>query len=137
MTTATVHSSTSPSTPHEIPAKSRIGLVVATCLLGGLALGLLLVLGLFAGRDEPLTIACALFALGTVLADVLIFSLTPLYPAYRAQPHRVFWLSPLHDQQLAGLVMTVEQLLALGVLAAVLLVPELRRLGSAARQPAT
>ena len=48
--------------------------------------------------------------LGTVIADVLIFSLTPLYPAYRDQPHRVFGLSPLHDQQLAGLVMTVEQI---------------------------
>jgi hypothetical protein len=32
--------------------------------------------------------------------------------------------------------MTVEQMLALGLLAAVLLVPELRRLGTAARQPA-
>jgi pimeloyl-ACP methyl ester carboxylesterase len=74
MTTATVHSSTSASTPHEIPAKSRIGLVVATCLLGGLALGLLLVLGLFAGRDEPLTIACALFALGTTFASLALAS---------------------------------------------------------------
>ena len=33
---------------------------------------------------------------------MLIFSLRPLYPAYADQPHRVFGLSPLHDQQLAG-----------------------------------
>jgi hypothetical protein len=33
--------------------------------------------------------------------------------------------------------MTFEQMVALGILAAVLLVPELRRLGVAARQPAT
>jgi len=80
--------------------------------------------------------AAAVLAAGTAIADTLIFSLTPLYPAYADQPHRVFGLSPLHDQQLAGLVMTVEQMAALGVLCAVLLVPVLRRLG-AARQPAT
>ena len=75
--------------------------------------------------------------MGTFFADVLIFSLRPLYPAYADQAHRVFGLSPLHDQQLAGLVMTVEQMLALGAFAAILLVPELRRLSVAARQPAT
>ena len=32
--------------------------------------------------------------------------------------------------------MTVEQMVALGLLAAALLVPELRRLGAGARQPA-
>ena len=77
-------------------------------------------------RGRRLALIGALFALGTVLADVLIFSLTPLYPAYAAQPHRVFGLSPLHDQQLAGLVMTVEQLVALGTCAAILLLPELQ-----------
>ena len=92
-------------------------------------------------RGRRLALIGALFALGTVLADVLIFSLTPLYPAYRAQPHRVFGLSPLHDQQLAGLVMTVEQLVVLGTCAAILLLPELRRRRSTrhlvgARQPA-
>jgi cytochrome c oxidase assembly factor CtaG len=88
-------------------------------------------------RGRRLGTAAAVLATGTALADTLVFSLTPLYPAYADQPHRVFGLSPLHDQQLAGLVMTVEQMLALGILAAVLLVPELRRLGAAARQPAT
>ena len=91
------------------------------------------------GRVSPgrrLGTAAAVLAAGTAIADTLIFSLTPLYPAYADQPHRVFGLSPLHDQQLAGLVMTVEQMVALGALAAVLLAPVLRRLG-AARQPAT
>ena len=68
----------------------------------------------------------ALLAVGTVIADTLIFSLTPLYSAYADEPHRVFGLSPLRDQQLAGLVMTAEQLLALGTCAALLLAPELR-----------
>ena len=62
--------------------------------------------------------AAAVLAAGTAIADTLIFSLAPLYPAYADQPHRVFGLSPLHDQQLAGLVMTVEQMVALGVLCA-------------------
>ena len=88
-------------------------------------------------RGRRLGTAAAVLAAGTALADTLVFSLSPLYPAYAGQPHRVFGLSPLHDQQLAGLVMTVEQMLALGILAAVLLVPELRRLGAGARQPAT
>lgn len=88
-------------------------------------------------RARRLAAAAAVLAAGTAIADTLIFSLTALYPAYADQPHRVFGLSPLHDQQLAGLVMTVEQMLALGAFAAVLLVPELRRLGGAARQPAT
>jgi putative membrane protein len=73
-----------------------------------------------------LTVAAALFAMGTVLADVLIFSFRPLYPAYAAQAERLFGLSPFRDQQLAGLVMTGEQLLSLGTCAVLLLLPALR-----------
>jgi putative membrane protein len=69
----------------------------------------------------------ALFAMGTVIADVLIFSLRPLYPAYADQAHRVFGLSPLHDQQFAGIVMNLDQILTLGTCAALLLLPALRR----------
>lgn len=74
-------------------------------------------------------LACAavLFWLGTVLSDVLIFSFRPLYPAYADQPDRLLSLSPVRDQQLAGLVMTVEQLLTLGTCAAILLRPWLRK----------
>ncbi len=86
-------------------------------------------------RGRRLAMIAALLAIGTVIADTLIFSLTPLYSRYADQPHRVFGLSPLRDQQLAGLVMTTEQLLALGTCAAILLAPELRRRRHAKRAP--
>jgi putative membrane protein len=79
---------------------------------------------LSAGRR--LALALALLGLGTVIADVLLFSPVALYPAYAGQAVRVFGLSPLRDQQLAGLVMIVEQLLVVGTFAATVLVPELR-----------
>jgi putative membrane protein len=78
-------------------------------------------------RGRRLAIAAGVFAMGTVISDVLIFSLHPLYPSYASQVERVFGLSPLRDQQLAGLVMNVEQILTLGTFAAVMLVPTLRR----------
>jgi cytochrome c oxidase assembly factor CtaG len=78
-------------------------------------------------RGQRLGVAVVLLALGTAIADVLIFSLHPLYPTYAGQAYRVFSLSPLRDQRLAGLVMTVEQLIALGTFAAILVLPELRR----------
>ena len=60
--------------------------------------------------------AAAMFAAGQVLADVLVFSSHPLYPAY---PRRL-------DQQLAGVAMMAEQLVTLGTLAFLLLRPRLR-----------
>ena len=65
--------------------------------------------------------AAVVFAFGQVLSDVLIFSFHPLYPAYAAQDERLLGLSPLLDQQLAGVVMMVEQALSLGTCAALLL----------------
>ena len=50
----------------------------------------------------------------------------PLYPAYAAQDERLFGFSALFDQQLAGVVMMVEQTLTLG-LAVLLLVRSARR----------
>jgi len=93
-------------------------------------------------RGRRLAMIVVLFALGTAIADVLIFSPTTLYPFYADQPHRAFGLSPLRDQQLAGLVMLVEQALTLGTCAALLLWPELKarrraRLQLGAEQPAT
>jgi putative membrane protein len=78
-------------------------------------------------RGRRLALIATLFLLGTLISDLLIFSLHPLYPAYAGVPHRVFGLSALHDQQLAGLVMAAEQLATLGTCAALLVVPELRR----------
>jgi cytochrome c oxidase assembly factor CtaG len=77
-------------------------------------------------RARRLRVAGVLFLLGTAVSDTLIFSFRLLYPAYAHQPERVFSLSPLHDQQLAGLVMTIDQLLTLGTCAAILLWPLLR-----------
>jgi len=62
-------------------------------------------------------LAAAMFAAGTILTDVLVFSFTPLYPAY----HGAYGISALTDQQLAGIVMMVEQLLTLGTCVALLL----------------
>lgn len=75
--------------------------------------------------------AAGLFAVGTVLSDVLIFSFRPLYPYFADQPERLFGLSPLLDQQLAGVVMMVEQLLVLGLFVIVLSLERRRRAGGA------
>ena len=80
-----------------------------------------------AGR---LAFAGTLFAFGQVLADLLFLAPEPLFPAYGGD------LSALHDQQLAGLVMMVEQLLTLGVCAALLVRSQLRGPAALAGAPA-
>ena len=57
----------------------------------------------------------ALCGAGAVLAGVLVFSSSPIYPAYAGGGPRLLGLAPLRDQQLAGIVMVVEQLFALGL----------------------
>jgi putative membrane protein len=71
-----------------------------------------------AGR---LVVVAVLFAAGQVLANVLVFSFSPLYEAYALQDERLLGLSALTDQRLAGLVMMVEQVVVLGLAAVVLL----------------
>jgi putative membrane protein len=73
--------------------------------------------------------AASMFAAGMILSDVLIFTFAPLYPWY----HGAYGISPLLDQQLAGIVMTVEQLLTLGTCVALLLRPRWSRRARAAR----
>ena len=68
-------------------------------------------------------LAASMFAAGMILSDVLIFSFTPLYSFYRG----AYGISALLDQQLAGIVMTVEQLLVLGTCVALLLRPRWSR----------
>jgi cytochrome c oxidase assembly factor CtaG len=68
-------------------------------------------------------LAAAMFAAGQVLTDVLVFSFTPLYPWYRG----AYGISAVTDQQLAGIVMMVEQLVTLGTFVALLLWPRARR----------
>jgi cytochrome c oxidase assembly factor CtaG len=58
-----------------------------------------------------------------VLTDVLVFSFTPLYPWY----HGAYGISAVTDQQLAGIVMMVEQLATLVTFTAVLLLRPRRR----------
>ena len=68
-------------------------------------------------------LAAAMFAAGQVLTDVLVFSFTPLYPWYRG----AYGISAVTDQQLAGVVMMVEQLVTLVTLVALLLLRPRRR----------
>ncbi len=81
------------------------------------------------GRHERLTVggrvalAAAMFAAGQVLSDVLVFSFTSLYPWY----HGAYGISAVTDQQLAGIVMMVEQLATLATCVAFLLRPRVRR----------
>jgi putative membrane protein len=90
----------------------------ATFLLGGLLVWSQLV---DPARRRALTPSGRLGYMGLMLcvtgalATVLIAAPNALYPAYAEQAHRVFSLSPLADQWLAGLVMLVEQLLTLGL----------------------
>jgi cytochrome c oxidase assembly factor CtaG len=77
---------------------------------------------------QRLAFAGALFLLGQLLADVLFFASDPLYPAYAAQPARLFGISALADEQFASLVMMGEQLVTLGAFTALLLVSSVRRL---------
>ena len=67
-----------------------------------------------------------LFWAGQLLSYVFVFSFEPYYDVYADQQERLLGLSPLTDQKLAGVVMMVEQALALGV-ALVLLVRLARR----------
>jgi cytochrome c oxidase assembly factor CtaG len=62
-----------------------------------------------------------LFWVGQVLAYPFLFGFEPYYDVYVDQPERLFGLSPLTDQKLAGLVMMVEQAATLGVAIVVLL----------------
>jgi putative membrane protein len=73
-------------------------------------------------RGGRIALAVALFACGQILADILVFSFDPLYPAYAAQDERLLGLSPLADQSLAGIVMMAEQAVTLGTCVALLVV---------------
>lgn len=74
------------------------------------------------GVGGRVALAAAMFAAGQVLTDVLVFSFRPLYPWY----HGAYGVSALTDQQLAGIVMMVEQLATLVTLVALLLRPRFR-----------
>jgi cytochrome c oxidase assembly factor CtaG len=65
-------------------------------------------------------LAVVLFWAGQLLAYVFVFGFEPYYDVYVEQPERLFGLSPLTDQKLAGVAMMAEQALTLGVALALL-----------------
>lgn len=81
--------------------------------------------------NERLGLAVLLFWIGQVLAYPFVFGFEPYYDVYVDQPERLFGLSPLTDQKLAGVVMMVEQAATFGVAIVVLL--RLARRARAAR----
>jgi len=74
MSTTSVPTSSRPSATQETAGKGHIGLVVLASIAVGLALGLVLVLGVFAGADEPRITGSALVALGAGFALLAIAS---------------------------------------------------------------
>lgn len=58
-----------------------------------------------------------IYAVGEALAYALMLGFSPYYPTYAAQDERLFGLTPLLDQKLAGVVMMVEQTMTLGLCA--------------------
>ena len=80
---------------------------------------------------QRIGLAVVMLWMGQLLAYVFVFSFHPYYDVYAEQPERLFGLSPLADQKLAGVVMMAEQLLTLGV-ALVVLVVAARRTRAAA-----
>jgi putative membrane protein len=71
--------------------------------------------------------AGALVAAAHLFIHPVLLSGRAVYGSYAEQPHRLLGLSPLSDQHWAALVMSVEQLLTLGVFLLVLLRPGLAR----------
>jgi putative membrane protein len=67
------------------------------------------------------------FWTGQIMAYVILFDPTPLFPTYVHQPVRLLGLSPLTDQKLAGVVMMVEQVATVGVAFVLLLRASQRR----------
>ncbi len=88
------------------------------------------------GIPGRLAFTVAMFFAGQVLSDVLVFSFHAYYPAYADRPGRLFGVSPLTDQRLAGIVMALEQLVTLGT-CFVLLLRDLRRGASVRRDAVT
>jgi putative membrane protein len=84
------------------------------------------------GITGRLAFTVAMFFAGQLLSDALVFSFHAYYPAYADRPGRLFGISPLTDQRLAGIVMAAEQLLTLGTCFVVLLL-QLRRDGDVRR----
>ncbi len=77
-------------------------------------------------RPQRMLFALAMLLLTQPLVDALAFTSSAGYPSYADQPVRLWGISPVTDQRLAGTVMMFEQLLTLGLCVAFLLRPYLR-----------
>jgi putative membrane protein len=69
--------------------------------------------------------AGALFATAHLFIHPVLFSSRAVYGSYAAQPHRLLGLSPVTDQHWAGLVMSLDQVVTLGIFLLLLLRPGL------------
>jgi cytochrome c oxidase assembly factor CtaG len=87
-------------------------------------------------RPQRILFGLAMLALAQPVVDVLLFSSAPRYARYADPANRLFGISPLTDQRLAGAVMMVEQLLTVGTCVALLLRPYLQERRAGARRPA-
>jgi putative membrane protein len=76
--------------------------------------------------------AVGMLALMHPVMDSMLFGDRPLYAPYATQDERLFGLSAITDQKIAGAVMMVEGLLTLGTCIGVLLWPYLRKRRAAA-----
>ena len=72
------------------------------------------------GTVGRLAFVLAMFVAGQMLATTLVLAQSPLYAPYAGAGGHVFGMSALADQDAAGLVMMIEQALALGIAAAFL-----------------
>jgi cytochrome c oxidase assembly factor CtaG len=64
--------------------------------------------------------AWGLFVTGHLATHLILFDSKPHYTPYILQDERLLGISPLHDQYWAGIAMTIEELLAFGILTAIL-----------------
>src|SRR5438874_800455 len=101
MTTTIAPTSTSLGATGQATTEGHVGLVVLGSIASGLAMGLLLVLGVFAGGDEPHIVGSALLALGAGFALLAVAS-----TRLTSQPQR--WaLMPGVASMIAGLAVLV------------------------------
>jgi cytochrome c oxidase assembly factor CtaG len=75
-------------------------------------------------RAARLATAVAIFAAGQILAEILLFSSSPLYQIYEQAPERLFGVSALTDQRYAGAIMMVEQALTIGLFVLIFFIVE-------------
>ena len=83
-------------------------------------------------RPQRVFFALGMLVLAQPIVYLLLFSTSPRYPRYVG----AYGISALTDQRLAGAVMMVEQLLALGICVAFLLRPYLTERRASLRRPA-